>query len=683
MDEPELYIAFWHEVRKNTGQTWTGDAEGRMRVLVIALTLCACILLTWGKKFRWCTLSDKEQRKCAELAKSLLAVLSPAAVNAFGKLSCIKAYSTQDCINKIRGNKADAISLDAGDVYTASKQYDLAIVAKEVYQDGGCVFGVAVVRGEDLSIQTLQGVRSCHSGARRTAGWNIPMGFLLSKNFLPWSEEQSLSEAISEYFNGSCIPGVGTANPQLCALCQGQKSYIRDRNYFCETTDNEPFYDSEGAFRCLKSGKGDVAFLDHTAVANVEGSESDQYRLLCPNGSKAKLSDFRTCNLGQGPGQAVVTRHNYRKVARKFLTVVQHFFGRKGKQLGRFALFNSSTYDGKNLLFRDSTQHLLIPGEDTDINQILGLDYIALLKALGHDGSSLDNSVVRWCVISAAEQTKCEEWALNIKSDPLVCVRASSMGECIERIKRDEVDAVSLDATHAYIAGKCGLVPVAAEYYGYQSFFWKGCMPGAKGNMCKVCVGGEEEEGTKSAKRCTANHNERYYGNMGALRCLVGDPNGRSFGEFAFLEHHTLLDNIESLEATDWASGWTASDFELLCPSGQRAPVTEWEACNLGPVPPNTVMTRPVITTKIYDFLMKSQETLESNLNSEFQLFESQKYGESDLLFKDATACLVHTSHLDNRAILGEMFLQLAESVFNCTHSDVLQFCDQDVCNRI
>uniref|UniRef100_H3BCA2 Saxiphilin n=1 Tax=Latimeria chalumnae TaxID=7897 RepID=H3BCA2_LATCH len=570
--------------------------------------------------------------------------------------------------------------------------------------------------------------------------------------------------AISEYFNGSCIPGVGTANPQLCALCQGQKSYIRDRNYFCETTDNEPFYDSEGAFRCLKSGKGDVAFLDHTAVANVEGSESDQYRLLCPNGSKAKLSDFRTCNLGQGPGQAVVTRHNYRKVARKFLTVVQHFFGRKGKQLGRFALFNSSTYDGKNLLFRDSTQHLLIPGEDTDINQILGLDYIALLKALGHDGSSLDNSVVRWCVISAAEQTKCEEWALNIKSDPLVCVRASSMGECIERIKRDEVDAVSLDATHAYIAGKCGLVPVAAEYYGekcvpapgrsdgsslfeaevlppvyavavtkkanrnanmynlvgrrschghlyspagwlllanytvradanntyscdintgYQSFFWKGCMPGAKGNMCKVCVGGEEEEGTKSAKRCTANHNERYYGNMGALRCLVGDPNGRSFGEFAFLEHHTLLDNIESLEATDWASGWTASDFELLCPSGQRAPVTEWEACNLGPVPPNTVMTRPVITTKIYDFLMKSQETLESNLNSEFQLFESQKYGESDLLFKDATACLVHTSHLDNRAILGEMFLQLAESVFNCTHSDVLQFCDQDVCNRI
>ncbi len=28
------------------------------------------------------------------------------------------------------------------------------------------------------------------------------------------------------------------------------------------------------------------------------------------------------------------------------------------------------------------------------------------------------------------------------------------------------MDAVSLDATHAFIAGKCGLVPVVTEYYG-------------------------------------------------------------------------------------------------------------------------------------------------------------------------------------------------------------------------
>lgn len=50
-------------------------------------------------------------------------------------------------------------------------------------------------------------------------------------------------------------------------------------------------------------------------------------------------------------------------------------------------------------------------------------------------GSSLSNSLVRWCCISSAELQKCEEWALNVKSDPLVCVQADSMVNCIELIK--------------------------------------------------------------------------------------------------------------------------------------------------------------------------------------------------------------------------------------------------------
>lgn len=50
-------------------------------------------------------------------------------------------------------------------------------------------------------------------------------------------------------------------------------------------------------------------------------------------------------------------------------------------------------------------------------------------------GSSLEDSVVRWCCISHAEQKKCEEWALSIKSDPLVCVGAVSMRDCVEKIK--------------------------------------------------------------------------------------------------------------------------------------------------------------------------------------------------------------------------------------------------------
>lgn len=55
-----------------------------------------------AKKIRWCTVSDPEQRKCAELAKSLVTVLPPAAVTAFARLSCVRASSTTDCIDRIR-----------------------------------------------------------------------------------------------------------------------------------------------------------------------------------------------------------------------------------------------------------------------------------------------------------------------------------------------------------------------------------------------------------------------------------------------------------------------------------------------------------------------------------------------------------------------------------------------------
>ncbi|NXD11191.1 TRFEB protein, partial [Nothocercus nigrocapillus] len=698
------------------------------------------------KKFRWCTLSDLEQRKCAELSKALTAVLPLAATNSFTRISCIRAHNTYDCIDKIRVNKADAVSLDAGDVYSAVKLYGLTVVAKEIYEKGNCVFAVAVVRRGTLNIHQLRGMRSCHNGARWTSGWNVPLGFLLAKNDISWDETQPLSQAISEYFNASCIPGVGVAAPQLCALCQGQKSYVRDKNHFCETSSSEPFYGSEGAFRCLKNGVADVAFLDHLTL--LTATEQDEYELLCPDGTTAELSEYSTCNLGQGPGHAIITRHNFQKITNKFLTMIQNLFGRKGKERARFELFTSAPYRGKNLLFQDATQRLQLLEEQLEIAYVLGLDYVALLKGLGHEGSSLDNSVVRWCCVSAAELRKCEHWALSIRSYPLVCVQATSMTHCIEMIKSTEADAVTLDATHVYIAGKCGLVPVASECYGkssqllidifftalspvyavalakknakqinihnlggrrschshlyspagwlllsrytvgalendtencnvdstFQSYFWKGCMPGADGNLCKVCIGDSKLEGGRVSSRCAANHNELYYGNMGALRCLVGNPSGRSFGDVAFLEHSNLLRNIRNLDSSGWAKGYGPSDFELLCPDGTRAAVTEWAGCNLGPIPPSTVMTRPVGITKIYDFLMKSQESVRTKLGSEFHLFQSQKYGESDLLFKDATRYLVPASHMSYKEILGESFFQMAESVFNCTPAGKVKF---------
>lgn len=65
---------------------------------------------------------------------------------------------------------------------------------------------------------------------------------------------------------------------------------------------------------------------------------------------------------------------------------LQVSFGWRGKERQRFQLFESATYGGSDLLFKDTTDKLSVLMDDMDMSQVLGLDYVALLKGLGHEG---------------------------------------------------------------------------------------------------------------------------------------------------------------------------------------------------------------------------------------------------------------------------------------------------------
>lgn len=60
-----------------------------------------------------------------------------------------------------------------------------------------CYYAVAVVKkGSGFGFQDLQGKKSCHTGVGKSAGWNIPIGTLLSKELIKWkgSDDISLEE---------------------------------------------------------------------------------------------------------------------------------------------------------------------------------------------------------------------------------------------------------------------------------------------------------------------------------------------------------------------------------------------------------------------------------------------------------------------------------------------------------
>lgn len=60
-----------------------------------------------------------------------------------------------------------------------------------------CYYAVAVVKkSSNFGIKDLKGKKSCHTGLGKSAGWNIPIGTLLSMNLIEWTgiEDKPLEE---------------------------------------------------------------------------------------------------------------------------------------------------------------------------------------------------------------------------------------------------------------------------------------------------------------------------------------------------------------------------------------------------------------------------------------------------------------------------------------------------------
>ena len=78
------------------------------------------------------------------------------------------------------------------------------------------------------------------------------------------------------------------AASKLCSLCTGA-----GKNK-CARSSAEPYYGYDGAFQCLKDGKGDVAFVKQSTVLK----SPTNYALLCKDGTKKGSTEvlyyFRT-----------------------------------------------------------------------------------------------------------------------------------------------------------------------------------------------------------------------------------------------------------------------------------------------------------------------------------------------------------------------------------------------------
>ncbi|KAM6062779.1 melanotransferrin [Chlamydotis macqueenii] len=422
------------------------------------------------ERIRWCTVSKQELSKCNDMSKAFggAGILPP--------LECTEGGSAANCTQMIKDDLADAVTLDGRLIYQAGKEHGLKPVVGEVYDQeiGTSYYAVAVVRkSSNITINSLKGVSSCHTGINRTAGWDVPVGYLIDSGRLA-AMGCDLPKAVSEYFNASCVPGANDVNypKSLCQLCKGDSTGQNK----CERNSREQYYDYSGAFRCLAEGAGEVAFVKHSTVPeNTDGRSlsswaqrlrSQDFQLLCRNGNTADVTEWRTCHLARIPARAVVVRPDTDgTIVFQLLNQGQQRFNGVGT---KFQMFDSATYGAQNLLFRDSTAELIAVTAQ-NYQTWLGDEYLHAMQALSCNPNTLPESL-NWCVVSTEEIWKCGEMAVAFKKKNLKpsiqCISAKTKEQCMEMIQKKESDVVVLGGADIYTAGKTyGLVPAAGESY--------------------------------------------------------------------------------------------------------------------------------------------------------------------------------------------------------------------------
>lgn len=220
----------------------------------------------------------------------------------------------------------------------------------------------------------------------------------------------------------------------------------------------------------------------------------------------------------------------------------------------------------------------------------------------------------------------------------------------------------------------CNKADQMADYFGQS------CVPGAADlrinlyrsgseKLCALCRG-EPQTGNH---QCERSKSERYYGQTGALRCLV-----EGAGEVAFMSLNALAANVDGRSLEQWARAaplaLDSRNFRLICRSGPNMLLGDYERCHLARLPGKIIVstkftskedrltTRRLLIWLEEKFLMESREM--------FDLFGPYQ-NESDLLFDDLTKKLTPIQlEMSNFDLVGKQHFDPSFQQLPISHRD-------------
>lgn len=160
-------------------------------------------------------------------------------------------------LQAVGNGQADIAFVDAVAGFFGWQQFNLKAIAADVNSDGRdhYVANAVVRQNEGIHHFTdLEGMTSCHTGLKKSAGMFMPLGWMIEYGYADASghpdELSSIPDVVKTFFDDAIIPESG-------ALYSGYG----------------------GALQCLSEGAGDVAFVKDTTVTDYCGEDAADWCL--------------------------------------------------------------------------------------------------------------------------------------------------------------------------------------------------------------------------------------------------------------------------------------------------------------------------------------------------------------------------------------------------------------------
>ncbi|KAM8721393.1 hypothetical protein ACLKA7_007289 [Drosophila subpalustris] len=572
------------------------------------------------------------------------------------RMECVAGRDRVDCLELIEQRKADVLASEPEDMYMAyhRKNEDYRVISEirtEESKDANFRYeGIILVKKSSpiKSLKELRGAKSCHTGFGRNVGYRIPITKLKNSHVLKVSADPEISaterelKALSDFFSQSCLVGTYSAHPDtdrllkkkyanLCALCENPTQ--------CNYPDKFSGYD--GAIRCLDKGQGEVAFtkvqfikkyfgLTGNATAPPAEGKPEDFEYLCEDGSRLPITG-QACSWAQRPWIGYISNEQAVHGAEKLHQLQS-----------RLERFFANGLHAEN---KDAAAHLLIQpnafyhSKPEPVDPKVYLERAGYKDVIERDGSAIRK--MRLCVQHDTELAKCEAlhraaYARDARPE-LECTQST---DCIEALASSKADVTVVPAASYADARTHKLIPLVYEQLPTEKLLVAVAPPTLnKEALQKAPI--KYDADCERARLSAALLNKRR--NLDWCNTVPST------------EEQLLIVPAEELEKH--------KDWQLVCPTLERRPVTDVASCNVEVQLPHAVFARadatPVEQETIKHLFSLISERFGDHGKSVdvFALFHEFQTGQKHVIFSDDAAELVTElkSDYQNEHIYNEL----------------------------